>query len=338
MPRPPRNASQGFVLMARDLDLFQSLSDARFLTVEALEWLHFPIWRERYEQWQQAQAQGSTVPYAASTNAYRRMRLLVNQKLVRRIVRPVMLAVDTYRREPDLFLLTEKGAQLLVEHRGLEIGELSYGEPRQRSYLMLQHHVAVGQVYAALRSRIDAKPGIAFTHWRSEHHAAKDFDRITMRVPQPDGTHRTEETGIQPDGAFYIEYDGGRTLFFLEVERDQPLKKWKEKVYAYEAYKRSAQLHTRYGEQRFFLLGVALDAHHQRRLLEATGEALAGLYTDPANRMKAQTTYLIGHMGETHPTRIGAGWQVIQRIEAVERGGVVPLGVKVEIEDYVLIS
>jgi hypothetical protein len=338
MPRPPRSTPPGFVLMARDLDLFQSLSDARYLTIEQIEWLHFPIWRERYGQWHQAQAAGNTTPYAPSTNAYRRMRALVGQKLVRRIVRPAMLAVDTYRREPDLFFLTEKGAQLLAEHRGLDLAELHYGEPRQRSYLMLQHHVAVGQVYAALRSRVDAKPGIAFTHWRSEHHAAKDFDRLTMRVPQPDGTHRTQETGIQPDGAFFIEYDGGRTLFFLEVERDQPLKKWKEKVYAYEAYSRSAQMQARYGTREFILLGVALDATHQRRLLEATGEAIAGLYTDPVYRMQAYDNYLIGHMGCVHPTRIGAGWQRLQRIEVVERGGVAPLGVRVEVGEHVLIT
>jgi hypothetical protein len=330
--------AQRISLMSRDLDIFWSLHEARYLTIEQIEWLHFPQWRDRYEQWQAAQAVGECKPYIPTTQAYTRLRLLQGNGYVRRIVRPAMLAVDTYRREPDLFFLTEKGATALAEQRGVELEQLHYGEPRQRSYLMLQHHVAVARVYAALRSRIDAKPGIAFTHWRSEHHAAKDFDRLTMRVPQPDGTHRTQETGIQPDGAFFIEYDGGRTLFFIEVERDQPLKKWKEKVYAYEAYKRSAQLHARYGEQRFFLLGVALDAHHQRRLLEATGEALAGLYTDPANRMKAQTTYLIGHMGCAHPTRIGAGWQVLQRIEVVERGGVVPLGAKVEIEDYVLIS
>jgi hypothetical protein len=325
-------------LTPRDIQILWSLHEARYLTVELVEWLHFPQWRDRYVQWQQAQAAGSTKRYIPTTQAYTRLRLLQGNGYVRRIVRPAMLAVDYYQREPDLFFLTEQGAEVLAAAKGLGIDEILYSQPRQRSYLMLQHHVAVARVYAALRSRIDAKPGIAFTHWRSEHHAAKDFDRLTMRVPQPDGTHRTQETGIQPDGAFFIAYDGGRTLFFLEVERDQPLKKWKDKIYAYEAYKNSPQLQARYGERRFFLLGVALDAHHQRRLLEATGEAIAGLYTDPANRMKAQTTYLIGHMGHSHPTRIGAGWQVLQRIEVVERGGVVPLGARVAIEDYVLIT
>jgi hypothetical protein len=272
-------------LMSRDLDMLWSLHEARYLTIEAIEWLHFPQWRDRYAQWQAAQAAGKTKLYIATTQAYTRLRLLHGNGYVRRIVRPAMLAVDTYRREPDLFFLTEQGATVLAEQRGLELVQLHYGEAKQRSYLMLQHHVAVARVYAALRSRIDSKPGIAFTHWRSEHHAAKDFDRLTMRVPQPDGTYRTEETGIQPDGAFWIEYDGGRTLFFLEVERDQPLKKWKDKVYAYEVYARSPQLEARYGTREFFLLGIALDAAHQRRLLEATGAALAGLYTDPARRM-----------------------------------------------------
>ncbi|HEY0770295.1 MAG TPA: replication-relaxation family protein, partial [Sphingobacteriaceae bacterium] len=298
----------------------------------------FPQWRDRYAQWQQAQEAGSTKRYMPVAQAYHCLRRLEQAELVRRIVRPAMLAVDYYQREPDLFFLTEQGAEVLAAAKGLGLEDILYGQPRQRSYLMLQHHVAVARVYAALRSRIDAKPGIAFTYWRSEHHAAKDFDHLTMRVPQPDGTHRTQETGIQPDGAFFIEYDGGRTLFFLEVERDQPLKKWKEKIYAYEAYSRSAQMQARYGTREFVLLGVALDATHQRRLLEATGEAIAGLYTDPLYRKQAQNNYMVGHMACAHPTRIGAGWQVLNRIEAVERGGVAPLGVKVEIGEHVLIS
>lgn len=336
MPKTTKPAR--VVLTPRDVEILWSLHEARYLTVELIEWLHFPQWRERYAQWQQAQAVGSTKRYMPVAQAYHCLRRLEQAELVRRIVRPAMLAVDYYQREPDLFFLTEQGAEVLVAAKGLGLDEILYGQPRQRSYLMLQHHVAVARVYAALRSRIDSKPGIAFTHWRSEHHAAKDFDRLTMRVPQPDGTHRTQETGIQPDGAFFIEYDGGRTLFFLEVERDQPLKKWKDKIYAYEAYSRSAQMQARYGTREFILLGVALDATHQRRLLEATGEAIGGLYTDPAYRMQAYDNYLIGHMGCAHPTRIGVGWQRLQRIEVVERGGVAPLGVRVEIGEHVLIA
>ena len=122
---------------------------------------------------------------------------------------------------------------------------------------MLQHHVAAGRVYAALRSRTESKPGLRFSDWCNEHHAAKDFDRVVMRVLQPDGTVRREETGIQPDGVFFIDYEGGRTLFFVEMELDQPLKKWKEKVYAYESYHDSAVLQARYRCGAFVLLGIA---------------------------------------------------------------------------------
>ena len=36
----------------RDLAMFESLSTARFLTPQALEWLHFPEWEARYKAWQ----------------------------------------------------------------------------------------------------------------------------------------------------------------------------------------------------------------------------------------------------------------------------------------------
>jgi hypothetical protein len=335
MPKTTKPAR--IALTPRDIEILWSLHQARYLTVELIEWLHFPQWRDRYRQWQQAKEAGATKRYMPVAQAYHCLRRLEQAKFVRRIVRPAMLAVDYYQREPDLFFLTEKGAEVVAAARGIEVEQLHYGEPRQRSYLMLQHHVAVGRVYAALRSKIESKPGLHFWEWRSEHHASKDFDRVTMRVPQADGTQRTEETGIQPDGAFFIEYEGGRTLFFVEVERDQPLKKWREKVYAYEAYHNSAPVRARYTSHTFVLLGLAMDAMHQRRLLEATGEAVAGLYEDPARRAVAQERYLIGHMGHAHPTRIGVGWQKLQRVEVVERGGAVPLGVKVETAEHVLI-
>src|SRR3712207_3904720 len=96
MPRPRKDAHAGFVLMARDLSIFHSLSAARYLSAEGIEWLHFPKWRARYDQWQQAQATGSPRRYMASAAVYRRLRMLTDAKYVRRIVRPTMLALDTY--------------------------------------------------------------------------------------------------------------------------------------------------------------------------------------------------------------------------------------------------
>jgi hypothetical protein len=101
-------------LMTRDLDIFWSLHEARYLTIEAIEWLHFPQWHKRHVQWQEAQTAGETKSYIATTQAYTRLRLLQGNGYVGRIVRPTMLAVDTYQWEPDLFFLTKKGATVMT--------------------------------------------------------------------------------------------------------------------------------------------------------------------------------------------------------------------------------
>lgn len=72
----------------------------------------------------------------------------------------------------------------------------------------------------------------------------------------------------------------------------------------------------------------------------AVGETLVGLYEDPGRRRAAQERYLylIEQIGHMHPMRIAAGWQKLHRVEVVEQGGMVPVGVKVETAEHVLIS
>src|SRR4051794_10023319 len=48
-----RKKPQRLQITERDLAIFESLSTARFLTAQALEWLHFPDWEARYKAWQE---------------------------------------------------------------------------------------------------------------------------------------------------------------------------------------------------------------------------------------------------------------------------------------------
>lgn len=320
-------------LTPRDYAILWSLHQARYLGVESIEWLHFPQWRARYATWPPGRR------YKATSQAYTRMQQLQSAGLVRRVKRPVAQAVDVYRREPDVFFLTLDGARWLAEERGLPLDALHYGEPRERSSARLPHHVAVGRAYAALRAQFETKlPEIRFTRWQSEHDTARDFDRIAVYHPRRDGGGQSEEQGLQPDGAFVIEHPTGATLFFVEVERAQPLPKWRAKIFAYEAYQNSPQLRARWGSHLFSLLGVARNAHHQRQLLTATAEALALLYPDPQRRAEAQESYFITTEERLHPLQIGRGWLWLTEVRSVERRGAVPWGVAIETAEHVLIS
>lgn len=328
-------------LTARDYAILQSLSQGRYLPIPCVEWLHFPQWRERYAVWQAEQAAGSERRYKACTQAYTRMQQLCAAGLVGHIVRPVAQAVNVYHREADLFFLTEAGALALTAHSGVPLSALHYREPRERSYLMLQHHATVGRAYAALRSRIEGKPGLSFSDWRSEHDFQRDHDRISVYTPQgEDGG--TEEQGIQPDGAFFIEHEGGRALFFVEVERDQPVMKWKQKVWAYEAYHGSAQLQARFQHPTFALLGIVENASRQRSLIQATAEALVALYPYNAERREsAMRRYEITTVERLHPATVGAGWFKLAAVRPVERkaiGGAVRYGAEIEGAEHVLIK
>lgn len=82
MPKTTKPAR--VALTPRDVEILWSLHEARYLTVEMVEWLHFPQWRDRYAQWQQAQESGSTKRYMPVAQAYHCMRRLEQAQLVRR--------------------------------------------------------------------------------------------------------------------------------------------------------------------------------------------------------------------------------------------------------------
>lgn len=321
------------VITPRDLQMLASLNAARFLTVEALEWLHFPTWCDRYAKWQVKAARGTTRHYMPSAQLYSRLRRMEAAKLVRRIYRPIALAVSVQKRDADLWLLAEHGADLLAAYGGIERDQIDAPALRLRSTYTLQHSAEVGRVYAALRSKIETKPAIAMSDWRSEHETAKDFDRVQVWLPQADCSGRCDVRGIQPDGVFYIDHQRGRTLFFLEVERDQPLAKWREKIYAYEAYRLTDVFPARYGLTTFTLLGLAEDEHQQQRRLQATAEALMLLYPDVEQRQRAQTRYFVSHLGRAHPTIIGTGWLKLTEV-AMGAGR----GVRMATTEHVLLA
>lgn len=81
---------------------------------------------------------------------------------------------------------------------------------------MLQHHAAVGRVYAALRLKIESRPKFHFEDWLSEHDFQRHVDTVAIHVPHDDGTRHAEETGIEPNGAFFIARSCGWPLVVVE--------------------------------------------------------------------------------------------------------------------------
>jgi hypothetical protein len=292
-------APQRLVLTERDIAIFKSLSEARCLEVESVEWLHYPTWRER---WEVAQQVGKK--HKPTTQAYIRLARFAEARLVQQVQRPVARAVSRYGRDTHVYLLTRLGAEYLADATGQPIETINYSRERGRAITHLEHMVTVGRFYAAMRTRVESWQGLRFIGWQSDYELSRgNYDRVEARVEHRDGSTHRKRLPVLPDGAFYIENKEGRFLFFLEVDRGRHASTWKEKISAYEAYVRSQELQTRYGVKDFILLAVTTIAPQRKRLLETTAQ----INRDPGVR------YLFGLEDVLHPATIGGMWQKIDK-------------------------
>lgn len=288
-------------LQERDLDIFASLSIGRYLSVPAIEWLHYPSWRDRYKIYLAQRTPGSAAVFYPAPNIYHRLVALRSgpEPLVHRLARTVERAGVVYGRLPDAYTLAEAGASLLCSRRGVELSDLWYEDPRRRSIKNFEHSIAIGRFYAALRAALEFT-GQQLTNWCGDHLlAGRDprtgglsYDRLA--VPG-----QREEQPVLPDGTFTLA--GAR--YFVEIDMGTTnLRSWGEKVRAYEVYRRSPKLSARYDIDNFTVLIVAPTEVRLRRIadevLKVTRQATSG--------------YLFLTEDRVHPTAIRPSWKVIQ--------------------------
>jgi hypothetical protein len=284
-------------LTARDIDMLESLATGRFLTAQALEWLHFPDWRTRWEKMRTSQRH-----YYPAPRLYGRLRRLEAERLIHRIVRPVSLVASNHHRDENAYALARGGAEILAEARGISIDMVPYEELRERSVQNQTHSVLIGQFYAALRAKIEAMHGLTFEAWQGDHLLARNnYDRIAVKVRSEQGGTRIEQLPVLPDATCVLRHPGGAVRIFVELDRGRPIRTWKEKITAYQAYAGSPELNKRYGVSQFLLLTATTSDSYRRQLLQATAEVVG----QPSDR------YLFTLIGDLHPLTIGHSWMKI---------------------------
>jgi hypothetical protein len=255
--RPPsakrrrnRSTVQPIRLQERDLDMLLSISHGRYLPVPAIEWLHYPGWRERYKAYLDGRKTDASSAYYPAPKLYKRLRALreAPTPFVYRLARSVERATVVFNRLPDAYVLTEAGAELLCAQRGFELEQLWYEDPRKRAIKNFEHSVAIGTFYAALRAAFHFG-GQELTDWLGDHLLASQdpagkgprFDRVAV-------VGRTKDLPVLPDATF--TFAGSR--YFVEIDRGSTnLASWGEKVSAYEVYRRSPKLTARYTTDTF---------------------------------------------------------------------------------------
>jgi hypothetical protein len=198
---------------------------------------------------------------------------------------------------PDAYGLTAAGAELLATQGGVDAAASI--APRKRAIQNLDHAVAIGRLYAALRAELEYR-GLRLSAWQGDHHLARNaYDRIAvagLRGPLP----------ILPDATFVL----ADTRSFVEIDRGtRPLHSWTDKVRAYAAYQQSALLAARYQVAQFRVLIVAPTPVRLMRIAEEVATITR----------QASVDYLFLCAEYVHTTTIRRGWQRIATIDWTPR-------------------
>jgi hypothetical protein len=278
-----------FVVTARDVAILASLAEVRFLTVQHLQWLHWP------ERWRAAEraARESGVPSRSPKKAYARAEGLAERGLVISIRRSVDRATTVYRRLPHCLSLTRAGAELLACHQGRRLDDFWYYERATRSAAGLEHSLAIGGFYAALRAELEYR-GRSCSGWAGDHVLCTDYDSVAVASvghPLP----------IIPDATFTLDAE----RYFVEIDRGTTrIEQWRKKALAYDAYGRDARLQERFAVRRCTVLVVAPSGP---RL-----QAIARMVADVHQGVAANYRFLPEE--RVHPLSIRRRWQRMERV------------------------
>ena len=302
--RRNRTAVQPIRLQERDLDMLRSISTGRYLSVPAIEWLHYPGWRERYKVYFEQRKTDAAATFYPTPKLYKRLRALREgpTPFVYRLARSVERATVVFNRLPDAYVLTEAGAELLCARRGYELEQLWYEDPRKRSIKNFEHSVAIGTFYAALRAAFEFG-GQELTDWVGDHLlASRDPEGKGPRYDRVVVAGLSRDQPVLPDATFTM----GGARYFVEIDRGATnLDSWGEKVRAYEAYRRSSKLTARYATDSFTVLIVAPAEARMKRI----AEEIVKITHRPS------PAYLFTTEDRIHPATIRPGWKELASVE-----------------------
>lgn len=286
--------------------IFTSLTNARFLTAVAIEWLHFPDRRATWETDMLARMQGEhRLAYRVGRAVYQRLQRLSDAGYIYRMIRPTSHTGRGGGRYPDLFMLIEQGGDALQEARDIEDEALATFRVRPRSSFTTNHSAEIGEVYAALRAKIESMDGLSMEDWQGDHITARSYDQVMVARRGAEGSMERVQLPVVPDGTFTLVHPKGQVRVFVEVDRGtRRVETWRDKMYAYKTYMGSPELKARYGVDTFVLLSIAPTKVQRRRLMNVTAAVLG----------EASNRYLFCLQESVHPLRIGGEWLKISGV------------------------
>lgn len=249
----------------RDLGVLGALRDARYLTAEQIAWI---FWKDtRRERPEKA--------------AYERLQLLRQARLIVSFAPAVQLVRGGgFGRAAQLHALGYGGAVTLSSATGVAVEEIPYLEAKTPAWQKLNHTAAIGRCYAALRARVERTSSIRLSGWIGDHMTVKAYKEL------------------QPDAAFWLSKGDTRVLCCLELDRERPVKTWRDKIAKYRDFTASGKVQSVYGPQTFFLLCVTTRPSFRDKLREATLDVVG----------QFSPRYLFATLEDMTPDRVGDSW------------------------------
>lgn len=260
--------SKGLRLTTRDVQILEALQAAGLLTTHQIRNLYF--------------TEGNGGKDGLIKACERRLRLLFQAQLVRRIEQPVTRGEGS---KPYVYALTRKGAELLMTEVGIDAAELDW---RPKSFeanpAFLSHLLATTDFRITLLNACKGTE-IAVTQWVDERELriADMVDYVMLTGPHG----QEKKTAVIPDAVIVLEWREKRALFMVEIDmRTVPVeprlwdaKGWTRKIRAYEAWFRSEGFLTKYGGRRARVLTITTGEQRLNNLLQVT-ERTAEEYQD----------------------------------------------------------
>lgn len=255
------NDPPAFQLTQRDTQLIDWIYQLRAATTDQLQRLLFP-------------ADGYS-PKGRLTHCQYRLKLLYHHGYVTRDERPTRLSDG---RQPLVYFLDTRGAELLAAQAGVEVGRLDWrarDNAAKAGHFFLEHLLATNEVRINLTVAAH-RAGVEVVRWLD--------DRTLRRTEMKEYVHIPGEgkVAIVPDGFFELS-SGTPTPWahFLEADRRTVVgvsskagrRDWVRKVRAYTAFAESGQYAARYKAKDFRVLIVTTGETRLANLKAITQDA-----------------------------------------------------------------
>jgi hypothetical protein len=171
-------------------------------------------------------------------------------------------------RQPILYILDKRGAEVLKSERGYE-GLRWYPSSKDVTDLFLEHTIAINDFMVSLGAAC-GKHSFEIESWQTENEIKADFDRVNVKVSS--GKHVS--TPILPDAIFSFIAFNQRNRCFLEVDRGtEKVENFKNKIRAYIAYHESGKYEARYHATAMRVLTVISTRYSGEKRLESLKRA-----------------------------------------------------------------